>query len=309
MQETGYKRYVTFRTPRALNNFNKFEDSTGSCWVGNNVRAYANGDWHFPNYVSDTIVIKVNVALNDNWVFYSDTTSRWFEAKVIIADTQTVFGVLDSVKIIEITAKSGNASLPADPITGFKIILSKAHGFATVPDLYWFPYKELSAPPLLQTDYWFHKIDNVPNSMTPSKMVFRHIHNWNRPYTIAENFVSGDAFYTQQDRWGDGSVQFRTHEYNRVISRQDYADSSIYSLDILSSSTDFHNPTTYSHRVSSLKVMKELLLDTLFMPEEYIPLNSQAYYTHTYLQYNNSSFCSDSLLVISDRRQGKGLYI
>ena len=60
VQESGYKRYVTFRTARGWKpgSSGQLADSNGACWIGKNIRAYPNGDWQFPNCTGDTIVIK-----------------------------------------------------------------------------------------------------------------------------------------------------------------------------------------------------------------------------------------------------------
>ena len=84
VQENGYKRYVTFRTPRGRNNNSgNFTDSSGACWLGKNVRAYANGDWHFPNIAGDTILVKTGAKVGDTWAFHRDTSTIWTEATVL----------------------------------------------------------------------------------------------------------------------------------------------------------------------------------------------------------------------------------
>ena len=309
VQEGGYKRYVTFKTARGWKTYSELADSNGACWIGKNIRAYPNGDWQFPNVAGDTILIKSTANAGDSWAFYTDTTSRWFEAKVLALDTQTVFGVLDSVKIIELTAMTGNTPLPADSITGFKIILSKAHGFAQVPDLYLFPYPDINFNSI-QRDYWYQNVFNSYNSSAVSQLVFKHITNWNPTARDLLSYRVGDIVYrssiymfsTIKDYFLDTIVNkqeypaYTDYTFNRWHWRRNTG----WNWDLLS----------VQNGISSRRVDNKQLVDTTFMPEEYyIPLNASQRTNVVYLKNNDTSFCSTALRIEHIMGDRAGLYV
>ena len=308
VQEIGYKRYVTFRTARGWKNSSELADSNGACWIGKNVRAYPNGDWQFPNRTGDTVIIKTGAALNESWSFYSDTTSRWFEAKVIAVDTQTVFGILDSVKIIQLTAKMGTTPLPADSITGFKILLSKAHGFAQVPDLYLFPYPDLNFNSG-QRDYWYHNVFNSYNSSAVSQLVFKHIANWNPTARDLFSYGVGDIVY--------GSSIFilgtiKNYFLDTVVNKQEYPAYTDYTFNrwSWSRSTGWNSDLlSVQNGISSRRVDNKQLVDTTFMPEEYYPLYASQRTNVVYLRSNDTSFCSTALRIDHIMGDRDGLYV
>jgi hypothetical protein len=139
-------------------------------------------------------------------------------------------------------------------------------------------------------------------------MVFRDIDNWNRNYSAIENFYPGDIFYTHYRFESGGYTQVNIRSHNKIVSRQIYPDSIAYTLDEFSVNSTQYNNATYWVNGVPFKTESRLLRDTQFMPEEYIPLNSPVFYTHTYLKNTDKNFCSDSTLVVNQERQGRGLF-
>ena len=305
VQENGYKRYVTFRTARGWKNSSELADSNGACWIGKNVRAYLNGDWHFPNAAGDTIVIKTGAKPGDTWIFHRDTSSIWTEAKVISLDTQTVFGVLDSVKKIQLTVKNGNVSLPAHPISGFQITLSKTMGFAQVPDLYLFPYKDLDFSSNTR-DYWYRKLKpNNAGAITPVHLLFTHVSGWNLPEREMYDFQIGDVI---NGRNYSNSLPGRGTFIDTVTARQDYPGFTSYTHNSWSwKNTTNQNGTTFSvqHGTYTFQKSNRLSFDTLHLPEEYYG----GCYTTLYCNSKDTGFCSSGLLVEQTASDGCGLYI
>ena len=302
VQEAGFKRYATFRTVRGGYN-NIAADSNGACWVGKNVRSYLNGDWQFPNVAGDTILVKTSASLNDTWAFYSDTTSRWFEAKVTGLDTQTVAGTLDSVKIVTLTAKTGNMPLPTDPITGFQIVLSEAHGFVQVPDLYLFPYKDLEAG--YTPDPWYKRLNRNGFLPTISPLLFRQLGAWNPSSRQMFEAQAGDVFLNGKIHYAFYTPVAQSYYLDSVIAR---VDSPTY--------TDY----TFSHWYwqGQLGIFKSsqpgqvvIRMDDKpffyprYMPEEY----QQVGYNSLYIVANDTSFCSRQPRYQEVRGDGQGLRI
>ena len=304
VQEAGYKRYVTFRTARGWKSFSELADSNGACWVGKNVRAYPNGDWQFPNVAGDTILVKTGAKVGERWPFYTDISNKWFEAKVAATDTQTVFGVLDSVKIVELTAMTGNTPLLTDSVTGFRIVLSKAHGFSQVPDLYLFPYLDLDSN---QRDYWYDNVMNGYNNSPFSQLVFKNITNWNPTYRNLFSYEVGDVLYTRHLS-NMGPIQ--DNFLDTVLSKQEYPDYTDYIFNRWHwRRVDWYGALlSVQNGIASRRVDNTTLVDTTFMPEEYY----ETYYPKTsvvYLLRNDTTFCmlSDKIkLLLGDR---SGLYV
>ncbi len=115
-------------------------DTSRGCWLGKQIDKQPNGIFKFHSFWLDTVFVDTKAMPGDSWIFYNDTTSRHYLATVMSIDTMTIKGDIDSVKKIQITAYLGSSVNFGDPVHGFQILLSKNHGFASVFDLYMFPY-------------------------------------------------------------------------------------------------------------------------------------------------------------------------
>lgn len=132
---------------------NMFPDTIGS-WLGRTVVKKTDGTFLFPNHWGDSILIKTLASTGDSWVFYHDNSSKYYTAEVTSVDTMTILGSIDSVKRILLhTYVNGNLA-PSDSFDNTEIVLSKAHGFETIIELYYFPFHEpdTTAP---VCDYFF----------------------------------------------------------------------------------------------------------------------------------------------------------
>ncbi len=128
-----------FRTPRGDSSV-PYLDTNGGSWLGKTVIYKPNGLVLTPGLWGDTAVIYSLAALNDSWIFYKDTTAQYYKAKVISLDTATVLGVLDSIKIIKISAWNASGINTNDKNHGLTITLSKAHGYFKTFAVYTFPF-------------------------------------------------------------------------------------------------------------------------------------------------------------------------
>ncbi len=138
--------YHLFRTPRGaydpdmpLMKTMVFDTASGS-WVGKRVVQHADGTFIFDSYWNDSVVVKTQANVGDSWIFYSDTSSLYYQATVVSTDTMTIWSMLDSVKTIMINAYNASGIVHTDPVDSFTIILSKNNGFVQAFDLYTFPY-------------------------------------------------------------------------------------------------------------------------------------------------------------------------
>lgn len=170
-------------------------DTSRGHWLGSNIRRKPNGDFLFSTAWLDTIVIKTQAAVGDSWLFYDDTTSRRYVATLISEDTMTVKGVLDSVKTIKISAYLGSIPNLADSTNGFKIVLSKGHGFASVFDLYMFPYVSTTSVPY--SDLFFEQMGSISSGGFEFTQVEFHVPTLLELY----DFAVGDVFVSGGDTW------------------------------------------------------------------------------------------------------------
>ena len=97
-------------------------------WIGNEIYVKNNGDHIILNKNGDTVLIKSSARLNEEWLFFIDSTGNKYTAKVIEMDTLTFYGATDSVKSIEISV-SDRLENPVNSYWNEKIIkLSKNYG-------------------------------------------------------------------------------------------------------------------------------------------------------------------------------------
>lgn len=271
-------------------------DSTGGSWLGKNVIEQADGTFLFDNEWGDTVIIKTQAEVGDSWGFYNDTTKLYFRADVLSKDTMRVLSVLDSVKTIQITAYGDTGHAKKEPADSFTIIISKAHGFVQVFDLYTFPYHKPDSAYRQGLDYYLDKTRERIYSFGYSYGIEKKnsIFNLIRfvPRTIAElndDWKVGDVFkYTKHLPFSP--CNFGKPEWyimDTIIDKKvvagklqiKYRGSAMH---INSHCDDYLPPMPDS---GSIIYENKLVIDTLLMPEEY--RNDYRYY---YLP-DDSSFC------------------
>ena len=148
-------------------------DSNGGSWVGKKVIQLSDGSFIFDSYWNNSVMIKTHAYVGDSWVFYSDSSSLYYQANVISIDTMTVLSFTDSVKKILVTAYTGSTPVHSDPVDSFQIILSKNNGFVQAFDLYTFPYHKPDSLFRAGLDYFLDRsnmpYDDIGAVYTPSK--------------------------------------------------------------------------------------------------------------------------------------------
>ncbi|CAN5390201.1 hypothetical protein BH09BAC1_BH09BAC1_06810 [soil metagenome] len=134
------------------------------------ISIFFNNDW-------DTIIIQSLATVGDSWRFYSKSPSVYIDAQITNIDTATVLGNIDSVKVLRLTATTGNTSL--SQWNGVELQLSKTHGLIVMPQILSFPS------------------NNALVSLTPLK-----------PLTYAEvyNYNIGDYFQIRQEYTTFGGI-------------------------------------------------------------------------------------------------------
>jgi len=153
--------YYPYHTPRGVymlpGVYSDTLDAQGGSWVGKAITQVGDSLFLFDNINGNTITIRGNGTIGDNWIFYRDTSTHYYLATMTGMDTMTVSGVIDSVKKILITAWDTSGMAITDPADSFEIILSKNNGFISVFDLYTFPYHQPNAVYVEGLDYYLNQ--------------------------------------------------------------------------------------------------------------------------------------------------------
>lgn len=113
-------------------------DTNITSWIGEEVEHFNNGDIYFYPRPNDTIKFKAGAQLGQSWVLYSTDTGH-LQAEVIAIDTASVFGGIDTVKTLLITAinTTDSSLMRWDSV---QLPLSKNHGLLKIPRMVSFPY-------------------------------------------------------------------------------------------------------------------------------------------------------------------------
>ena len=207
--------YYPYHTARNISTL----DTLKASWVGYGVTQQPDGAFLFKNAYNDTVVIKTQAHVGDNWVFYHDTSTLFYRATVASADTMTILGTLDSVKNIVINAY--NPSLVStDYVNNFTIVLSKNHGFAQIFDLYNFPYHDPTSHTVNCNDSYFmlNMFGTPPAHEQIFNVVAFHIPSQIEMWNFHATDVVGYSFTTYCNCW---NTDIEGTEYDSVLYRND----------------------------------------------------------------------------------------
>ncbi len=116
-------------------------DTFSGSWLGGNVIQENDGTFLFDNLWNDTVIIKTQATLGETWTMFDYSFPLKYTATITRLDTQTVLGVLDSIKVIQIHAYLNDVPYLIDAVEGLEFYLSKNHGFTRAIDLFTFPYR------------------------------------------------------------------------------------------------------------------------------------------------------------------------
>jgi len=266
--------YYPFHTPRGTyidSSGNSVPlDTNGASWFGAAVTQHTGGSFFFNTIWDDTIIIKTAANPGDNWIFYNDTTNRYYTATVSAVDTMSFAGKFDSVKIITLISLSDTGIVKNDSLNNAQIILSKNYGFVQVFDLYTFPYHKPNS-------YYTHGFDYFLDAFAPypekAKMFFKQVNFYNPTGFDIYDYQPGDMF----EYIGDGNLApFAPNGHSvtldSIISINPVGLDSLYyiaeqrSQSIIYSSPPIKNYSDVPNGI--IPVSKLKLIDTSKMSEE-----------------------------------------
>jgi len=267
--------FYPFQSARVVNPANPYLiNSNGGSWLGKQIIQLADGSTLFDNIWKDTIVVMTQAGIGAPWIFYDDTSAFYYTAVVTQVDTMSVLGQLDSVKTIQINAMKGSAILTSNPINNYSIILSKAHGFVRIFDLYTFPYAKPGAAYNYKLDYFL----SLNNYQQLKYSAFSQVEYHNPHNADLYDFAAGDVFqYISGLYQVSLTVNSITETRSDSIISKTITPSLItYSIKYVSNqTTQYNNPTPpTSHQLGggfrSVSIPNDIrqVVDTVKMPEE-----------------------------------------
>jgi hypothetical protein len=280
--------YYPFQTPRgpvsSLGGSSILDYHSGS-WLGKRVLQYADGSFLFDNDRNRKTIIKTQASVGDSWVLYQDSTTHFYQALVLSADTMTVLGSVDSVKTILINAIDSSGIDTTDPANGYQVMISKNYGFVQIFDLFTFPYRDSAG---ITSDFYHHICGS---------QIFHLIHFHNPEMREIYNYEPGD-FYEYHIERNDEHPYVAYHSDN-VISKAiiDSTHTSVTFMQKTWTLVPWPPSETYDDKITTVNVFSDprLLIDTSLMPEE----NGQNSYYHYYPGNDPTCYLSDAYSITS----------
>ncbi len=208
--------YYPFKTYR----LHTLPDGTHGSWVSSRIVKKNNGTFLFHTAWNDTVFIKTQADSGESWTFYTDTSSRWYQATVVSVDTATFMGFTDSVKRIKIAPYVGSSIDTIDIVGHFEIILSKNHGFVQTFELYLFPFRNRDTSVI---DMWIDPYLNeyagdYPNLASVPRFLFSmvdyHIPTKHEIY----DFNIGDVFVSSSSSESPGYNSYSL-SYDSIVGK------------------------------------------------------------------------------------------
>ena len=196
----------------------------GDSWIGKEI-IVGNKDYdYFFNRTHDTIKIKKNARLNENWVAYERLYSVKIIAEVINYDTLHFLGQIDSVKTIRFQVYDASMSPVSHDLNNKSIILSKNYGLIKTLNFYLFPdYQNgyLSDQQLVEYDLI---------GMTNPEMGIQNLE-----WFDVHDFQVGDelhTYYEQSDYLDEEYGYTNTIKtIDKYLERTNYDDSIVYFIE------------------------------------------------------------------------------
>ena len=260
--------------------------------LGREVVKKSTGWFWFFNVNEDTIFFNALAGINDSWEMFSLENGDYIQATVLIQYNDTVLGIVDSTKVIQLQAKnSNNVNIPH--IFNQKFIqLSQDYGFTQIYDLRYFP-----------EDTNTHILVGKTNPQLGMQQI-----SWAEVFT----FDIGDEFHYYGHAGfyvGGGETSYTI---KKVLEKILYGNDSVsYQMEVCESAT-YYGPggsttTTYHdttwikyilHGVNPLSTFDQL-------PQSFFPYSSWA--AHKYNWYHNQ-FQGRRLKEIEDNAYGFSEY-
>ncbi len=204
--------YYTLRNP--VDTLTHCYNPQGAPWIGPKVIVTSNGDNLFLNKQGDTILVKSNAILSDNWKMYKFTDGKYIEATVTTIDSMHFLGIYDTIKIITLIVRDQEGNKVESGLNDSKLILSKNNGLIQLPDFYYFPDYQ-------PTDMLFYLSPDTLYCLAGVNNIYNNVRNITARDIF--EFNVGDEFHTEYIHMPTGPYT-HTKEYlikkviNKIVS-------------------------------------------------------------------------------------------
>lgn len=139
--DTTFFSFISVRDTFAFG-FPSCIDTAGGSILGKKAVKTINNKVSFINYQNDSIFFFPYSAINDSWVLFKYSDSSYIEAKMTDLITDSIFHILDTIKVFDLQAKDALGNNIANPFNNKQITLAKNNGFVQLFDFYLFPNDE-----------------------------------------------------------------------------------------------------------------------------------------------------------------------
>lgn len=291
---TVYYPFLTARTNYMA--WSTYADTTGGSWWGKEIIEKPDGTTGLYNYKGDTIHINNVANPGDSWVFFSDTSGVHYTAEVLAIDTQTLGGVLDSIKIVKLIARDANNIVVADSVNEIELRLSKNHGLITAIDFYLFPYRQYYID--WHVDCYFYEAMGRTTQPGKDKLTFNYI-DFKLPDSLQIfNYDTGHLYrsWTSFQSFSNGNSN-STSVKTFITDKIETGTSITYTYDFWRSITVYPGNAAPAKSydsgfAQSFEIGDGLLMDTMYMPEQWYNGKQSGFYYYYFP--NDSSFCKVS---------------
>jgi hypothetical protein len=273
------------------NEINNCFSPIGNSWIGNKVIIKKNLENVFINEKGDSIHIKTDAVLNENWVAFSINDTVSVAAKVILHDTATVLGQLDSVKTIQLTVYN----ILTSKVVSNKLLIaiSKNYGFTKTFDF------DVFISQLSYLNYIDQVLtQNVIVGLSKPKLGIQNLTWFN-----VHDFQIGDEIHVNYINYAHGPDFPNSDEniktINRYLDRKNYQDSIVYSIERNSSRHyTYDKVLTYTRTSDTIKTV--ILKNEDFDKLPRTPIIGQSINDY-FMTYNNNLSKSYSHRYFSDQ--------
>jgi len=288
---------VEFNTDSILHPVSNIQQKANDCitpygasWIGKKVIIQSNGLTVFLNKESDSVKIKTNAHLNENWTAYLFPDSSTVVATVINFDTLSFLGLVDSVKTIGFKVFDKKTNALSHVLNAMSIIISKNYGFVKTLNFSMFPGFDI---------YYY---EDLLQEYTLAGLSAPKIGLQNLEWYDVNDFEVGDEMHVsyENSEWYDpayvvSDLQLTIYKY---LARKENADSIVYTIERRQSQkkTAIANTTyTYVHDTIKTIIKPWPLFENL--PGEVIISDNWAYT----LSMKSDNFISKTIPSFYDR--------
>jgi hypothetical protein len=223
IDSTSFNGDSVFYPNRCLNYLNYMGHECYSpyqpSWAGSRVVVHPDGANVYFNRENDSIVIKTKVKFGESWIVYQKNDSISVIAEVVVFDTASVLGQLDSVKTIQFHVLNSSGEKMDHRLNNLEVSISQNFGWTKTINFNSFP--NFSGKSEIFRDFVSGTLVGIDNP----RLGIQNLTWWE-----VFDFQPGDIIHTQNRsvRCGVSDTTRIQKVINIYLDRKDYTDSIVY---------------------------------------------------------------------------------